>query len=244
MPLTIVDYLNPQECPDGFVVTKLAGTVKIAWQVKPAGTVGDKAYGQTQGFILANSDGELQCQLKDTENGGGFAPVAKGDQVEIFSTPHGRTAAPSGNKLRSYQKDGKTVRCLDIFGLKHLKNLSRPAADQPAYTGGQNASGASSGQAQQQRRVPTLTEAEALATYWRLFGSIAASYSPKVSAAATSIEGFIIEAPVELLDIVHRAALTIYMGIQDGKVKGAATAPAGSTSGGKHPDPDWATEPE
>lgn len=241
MPLTIADYLNPQECPDGDAVKHLAGTVKVAWPVKPAKSVGDQTFGQSQGFILANADGEIQCQLKDTESGGGFAPVAKGDQIEIFSTPHSRTQRPCGTKLRSYtDKSGKLVRCIDIFGLLHLKNLSRPAADQPAYASPAPAQGQPQAQAQQQRRAPTLTETEALATYWRLFGAVAGNFSPKVSAAATSVEGFIIEAPVELLDIVHRAALTIYMGIQDGKVKPLhIPAPAGRPS-----DPDWATEPE
>lgn len=235
MPITIVDLLDPQQCPDGFVVAKLAGVVERVFPVRPAETRGTTTYGQQQGFILKNSEGELSCNLKDTEKGGGFAPVQKGDQVEIFSTPHAKTKVASGNKLRSWEKDGKLQRILDIYGMNHLRNHTRPFSEQtPSYGAGaapaqapaqvatQQAQAPSpAGQAYgRQQREPTLTETQALDLYERTYRRISALFRAKVTAGSEGgFEAFVIEAPTELLDLVHRATSIIVMGAQDGKVR-------------------------
>lgn len=221
MPLNIQDFLDPTQCPDGFVVPKLAGTVKIAFEVKPSPD--PEKYGPSQSFVLSNQDGEILCTLKadDAKTVWPSPPVMQGDQVEIFSTPHGKTGAPSGNKLRSYQKQGKTNRALDVFGFRHFRNLTRNSAIQEA--GISAAREATTPAAATPRtggtpREPVFSEGEAVDAYWRIYQRMANVVVKRYS-AIESFDAFMAEVDPPVLDTVHRMTSVIFLAMLDGKIK-------------------------
>lgn len=133
MPITLADIATDfTTFPDGAAVgLPTTATVKIAWDVKE-----NEEYGPSQGAVVAIGQDELQIQLKGGKERD-FAPLQKGDQVHVYTTPHKKTGAASGTKLRSYEKNGKTVRVLDVFGLSHLRILNREVTSQNPGAGPQ-----------------------------------------------------------------------------------------------------------
>lgn len=249
MPLTIKDYLDTNALPDGFVVPHLTGKVKIAWQVKPGGSASGTDFGPSQGFVLANADGEIQIQLGSSDEADFPGPVEKGDEVEIFSTPHGKTGAPSGNKLSSYKnKDGKLVRQIKVYGRRRFKNLTRPS-DPPETAAPAGQGSAAAPNITRVNLGPGMYEAQAVAAYLRLYTRFAAELSPRLSPAIRSLEGFIIEAPVELLGLCHQMTYGLFVAVLTGEIvpehgrnaaapsSAATTAPPAASR--PIPDPDW-----
>lgn len=245
MPLTIKDYLDPKALPDGFVVPHLAGKVKLAWAVKPPTSAGGNDYGPSQGFVLETPDGDIQIQLGSDSEADFPGPVEKGDEVEIFATPHGKTGAPSGNKLASYTgKDGKLVRQIKVYGKRRFRNLTRSAPELRQECPPVSPHVPSNGSVA--HSVAPLGEVAAVATYLRLYTRFAAEFSPRLSPAIHSLEGFIVEAPVELLDLCHRMAYGLFAAVLTGNVTPETSATPQPTTNnssapttGPVPDPDW-----
>lgn len=100
------------------------GTVKQAFDVKT-----HPEYGQSQGFVLADSTGEVACFL-GADDKVPFAPVKRGDQLEIFPAPNSKGQL-SGVKKGTYNNRPQ----LKIYDNRFVRNLSSPAATQPASYG-------------------------------------------------------------------------------------------------------------
>lgn len=239
MPITLADIATDfTTFPDGAAVGLPAtATVKIAWDPKE-----NEEYGPSQGAVVAIAQDELQIQLKGGKDRD-FAPLQKGDQVHIFTTPHRKTGAASGTKLRSYaNKEGKTVRVLDVFGLSHLHILNRAVTSQNPGAGPQLKKALAEGLAQwtpgsepytspplspPARPATTqatprsvggkMTESEWYQLYQRAFTTLADFFNPRMPAKG-DIDLFIECAPVEILDIIHRGATSLCIAVQDGKV--------------------------
>lgn len=224
--------------PSCVLEQEVSGTVKYAMDPKE----GDK--GPSQFFVLKDDSGEIGVSYygnKDTP----FSPVAVGDKVSLQATMGGKGKLSGANKA-SYEKDGKTVPKLTVYG-NRLTNLSRPAdAPHPAPTPAHGPVVAHGGVTTPKQAI--LSENQAVETYWRLFQAHAGRLSTKVSAAAVNFDGFLVEADIELLGLCHAAAGLIFQEICAGRVslEGSAKAaprPAPATQPAqRRPDPDWATD--
>lgn len=249
MPLTINDVLTTFQ-PGAYLPAPLAGTVKQAFETRTG------QYGPFQGFILQDATGEISCTLSGNEDGTDFAPVKKGDQVEITPTMNGKQQL-TGAKIATYNNKNQ----IKVAGLRHLKNLSAPAAT--AYTGqaapGQYQPQAPAPQAAMQApmshttapqpvRTPPASsvsgkmgESQARQAWWRTFQDILGRFG-----YLGSWPGLAAEVPAHILDVAARTATTVLMGLERGSLvleEGLEDEVLHPTGGTFYPnDPSWMRE--
>jgi hypothetical protein len=190
--------------PSCLIEQPVEGEVKLALEVKE----NDK--GPSQFFVLKDPTGEIGVSYYAADKDGrGFSAVKVGDKVRIQATMGGKGKLAGASKAQ-YEKDGKTVPKLTVYG-DRLTNLSR--SPEPHSSPVQTVQGAT---------LPPglspspISEIEAVEVYWRVFERQAAKLSRFM--AVEDFEGFMSAAGDEMLQICHGATAEVFRGILTGRV--------------------------